>query len=92
MLRRPTVAVDDLSKRASHTLQIPDLALYNLKVTAGHTVCIRARLIGVMRERVQFADLIDHEAEFTPAPDERETFNGGIVVLSVSVVRAARGW
>lgn len=90
MLCRLTVTVDNLSKRASHTLQIPDLALDSFEVTAGHTVCIRARLIGVMREREQFADLIDREAEFTSAPDERETFNGGIVVLSISVARATR--
>lgn len=62
MLRRLTAAVDDLPQRASHTLQIPDLALYSLKVTAGHAVCIRARLIGVMREREQPANLIDREA------------------------------
>jgi hypothetical protein len=92
MLRRLTVAVDDMSKRASHTPQVANLALYSLKVTARHTVCIRARLIGVMREREQFADLIGREAEFTPTPDERETFNRGIVVLSISVAPATRGW
>lgn len=91
MLRRLTVAVDDLSKRTSHTLQIPDLALYRLEMNAGHTVCIRARLIGVVRKREQLADLIDREAEFAPAPDECETFNRGIVVLSISVARATRG-
>jgi hypothetical protein len=91
MFRRLTVAVDDLSKRTSHTLQIADLALYRLEVNAGHTVCIRARLIGVMREREQLAHLIDREAKFTSAPDECEPFNGGIVVLPISVARAIRG-
>lgn len=91
MPRRLTVAIDNLSKRASHALQVPDLALYVFKMTARHTVRIRARLIGVMGERKQFTDLIDREAKFAPAPDEGETFNECIVVLPVPVTRATRG-
>ena len=91
MLRRLTVAIDDPSKRASHTLQVSDLALYVFKMAARHTVCIQARLIGVMGEREQFTNLIDGKAEFAPAPDERETFNEGIVVLPVPVARATCG-
>ena len=91
MLRRLTVAIDDPSKRASHTLQVSNLALYVFKVASRHTVCIQARLIGVMGEREQFTNLIDREAEFAPAPDKRETFNEGIVVLPVPIARATRG-
>ncbi|SAL45434.1 hypothetical protein AWB64_04813 [Caballeronia sordidicola] len=85
MLRRLSAAIYHLLKHAPHTVKVTNLALYIIQVGTRHTVGIRARLLRVMREREQFANLIYGKAKFPASPDEGKAFKGSVVVLSIAV-------
>src|SRR5262245_2859512 len=78
--RRPG-AIDYLPERTPHTLKVANPPFDIGDVCAGHTVGIGARTLGVMRQRKQFANVIDRETEFPAAANERQPLKRGFVIL-----------
>lgn len=85
------MAIRDFPQRALHPPEIQYLAFDVIEVGTRHPVGVSARSIRMMDEGIQFADLVEREAEFPGAPNKRQSFYRCIVVLPISVARSTRG-
>lgn len=91
MLRCAAVAICCLPERASHPLKVTDFSLYVIEMSAGHTIGIRARPLGMVRECNQIANLVDGKAELAATPNECQTLERGVVVLAIAIASPADG-
>ncbi|CAG9269832.1 hypothetical protein PCAR4_830146 [Paraburkholderia caribensis] len=73
MLGGPTAAINHLPQRTPHTLKVTYFAFDVVEVSTGHTVGIRARTLGLMRQPDQLANLVDGKSQFPAAANERQT-------------------